>query len=238
MALPESPRVRPSAGTLALAALGGAVAIVYPVAAERALATWGPRAVALGVLAVGLLSVLGLRRRRGLPGLGPFARALLLALPVLAVLTGSALPLRLVPAAIQTSVAAIFLLSLRGGSSILREAARRIHPYAPDFINPYCRRATSAFAALFVLQAVVLGLYAVRPPAHGWAQQASALVWGPIAAATALEWLVRKALFRYYGDGPVDRLLSALMPPENTARGRRSLEYIRGMRRELGMPPP
>jgi uncharacterized membrane protein len=234
----EARPARPSTGTLLLAALGGSVALAYPAAAEWALAAWGPRDVALALLAAGLLSVLLLRRHRGLPGLGRFARILLLAFPVLAAVTGSALPLRLVPAAIQGALAAIFLLSLRGGRSILREAARRMHPYAPDFIGPYCRRATAAFAALFALQAGVLALHAIRPPVHGWAQQASTLVWGPIAVATAVEWMLRKALFRYYGDGPVDRLLGALMPPEKTARGRRSLEYIRGMRRELGLPPP
>lgn len=235
--MPEAPRIRPSPRLLAALGLAGLAALVYPAAVERALGSWGPRGVAAALLCAGIVSVLVLRRQRGVPGLGVAARALLLALPVLTLLTGSELPLRLVPAGIQLAVAAVFLLSLRGGSSILREAARRMHPYAPDFIGPYCRRVTVVFAGIFALQAFLLAALAVAPPARGWASQTSALVWAPVVAASAVEWFVRKSVFRYYGDGPIDRLLGALMPPERTARGRRSLEYIQGMRRQLGLPP-
>jgi hypothetical protein len=60
---------------------------------------------------------------------------------------------------------------------------------------------------------------------------------GPDATFTALEFWC-KAWFRNYGGAPWDRVLRALLPPENTARGRRSLEWIRKKRAELAMPPP
>jgi hypothetical protein len=56
--------------------------------------------------------------------------------------------------------------------------------------------------------------------------------------ASVADWLVRKWHFRYYGPGPIDRVLRKLLPPENTEVGRRSLAYIQKMRAELGMPPP
>lgn len=233
----EPPRIRPSLRAAALGLLGAAVALGYPLAVGRALEAWSPRAVAAALLAAGLLSFLPARGRYGLPGAGPAARAPLLALPALALATGAAVWLRLVPAGVMALVAAVFLASLRGGGSLLQSAARRMHPYAPDFIGAYCRAATAAFAALFAVQAAVLVALALRPVAD-WGVASTVAIWAPPAVASLLEWAVRKAWFRYYGPGPLDRLLATLLPPERTARGRRSLAYIRRMRRELGMPPP
>jgi len=232
------PRPRPSLRTAALAGLGLVVALAYPIALERLRSSIGARGTGAAVLAVWLASLLLLRRNRSIPGLGTLPRVALLALPALAVATGSELALRLVPAAIQASLVGVFLLSLRGGSSLFGEAARLLQPYAPDFIEPYCRKATVAFAALFAVQAAALAVLAWRPPAGGWAFATSALIWAPLLVLAALEWAVRKLWFRHYGRGPVDWLLRRLLPPERTMRGRRSLEHIRRVRAELGMPPP
>lgn len=214
-------------------------AIAYPLVTARGLEAFGPRVVAGGILGAGLLSaVLLARRLPGLPGLGPFARVGLLALPALTLATGDFVFLMLMPAAVELVLCALFVGSLRDGGSILEEMARWIEPYAPGFIRSYCRTATVAYAALFALQAVGFVVLALRPPPEGWAVVSTLWTWVPPVVGTALEWMVRKAWFRHYGRGPVDRLLRALLPPENTARGRRSLEHIRRMRRELGLPPP
>jgi uncharacterized membrane protein len=217
------------------------VALAFPLFAVWALEAFGARAAGAGLFALGLagyaLSLRGAGAAR-VPGFGPGPRALLLALPGLAALSGDARFLQLVPAAIEALLCAVFLGSLAGGGSILQKAALTLEPYAPDFIAPYCRKATLAFAALFTVQAIALVGLALAAPGPGWAARASLLVWGPTLLATALEFAVRKAWFRHYGDGPVDRALRKLMPPENTARGRRSLDYIRRRRIELGLPPP
>jgi hypothetical protein len=85
---------------------------------------------------------------------------------------------------------------------------------------------------------VAVGLLALRDGHEGWAFASGVLVWSPVLTGFAVEWFVRKTWFRAYGDGPLDRALSAVFPAENTAAGRRSLEFIRRRRRELGMPPP
>lgn len=238
--------MRPSPRAAALGALAGGAALAYPLGVAHALSLWGVRAVAAALFGAGILSLVvartfeadGADERASLPRPAPLARAALLALPALAAATGAPVFLRLVPAGILALLARVFLDSLRGGSSILQEAARRMHPYAPGFIGPYCRKTTVAFAALFALQATALAALALRPPSQGWAAASSAALWIPPLVVSALEWAVRKATFRYYGPGPVDRLLRRLLPPEKTARGRRSLEYMRRMRRELGLPPP
>ncbi len=51
-----------------------------------------------------------------------------------------------------------------------------------------------------------------------------------MAAVSAVEYVVRKSWFRYYAGGLLDRLWAAWLPAENTARGRRSLAYIREAR--------
>jgi uncharacterized membrane protein len=221
---------------LALVGAGMLGALTFPLLAVWAIDAWGPRATGAALFALGLASFA--LPRPEVPGLGRASRALLVALPGLAALTGDARFLRLVPAALEALLAAAFLGSLAGGGSILKRAALVLEPEAPDFIAPYCRKATLAFAALFALQAAALVWLALALPEPGWAARASLVVWAPTLVATALEFAVRKAWFRHYGPGPLDRALRRLLPPENTAQGRRSLDYIRRRRVELGLPPP
>lgn len=227
---------RPSLA-LTLVGAGLLLAVGYPLAAVRAVEAFGPRPVGAALLALGLAGVLA-SRRRSIPGFGPGLRAIAVVLPALALLAGDARFLELVPAAIQAALCGLFLGSLRGGGSILAQAARTLEPYAPDFIDSYCRKATVAFAVLFALEAVALVALGLLAPGPGWALRASLVIWLPTLLATAVEFLVRKAWFRNYGDTPWDRALRILLPPENTAQGRRSLEWIRQKRAELGLPPP
>ena len=205
------------------------VAVSFPLLAARAVEALGPRVASAAVLALGLGSLVLMRR-------GGWLRTLPLALPALTVASGDERFLRLVPAVIEAGLCGVFLASLRGGGSILQQAALLLEPYAPDFIGPYCRKATAAFAVLFAVQAVALAAVALAAPSADWATTSSLLVWLPTLAFTAIEFLVRKTWFRNYGGTPWDRVLRVLLPPENTARGRRSLDYIRKKRAELGMP--
>ena len=226
---------------VALVGAGMLLALTFPLLAVWAVEAFGARAAGAGVFALGLAGFALSLRGEGVarvPGFGPALRGCVLVLPGLAALTGDARFLQLVPAAIEALLSAVFVGSLAGGGSILQKAALVLEPFAPDFIGPYCRKATLAFAGLFALQAIALVALALAAPGPGWAARASLLVWAPTLVATALEFAVRKAWFRHYGDGLVDRALRRLLPPENTARGRRSLEYIRRRRRELGLPLP
>jgi uncharacterized membrane protein len=220
-----------------LAGLGIGFAVLYPLAAERALGLWGARAVGVALCGAGLVSLVALQRGR-VPMPPLWLRAAGLALPLGAALSGDAVFLRLIPAAIQFGVVAVFLASLRGGGSLFQDVARIIEPHAPEFIASYCRKTTLVFAAIFALQGVAVGLLALRPGQEGWAFASGVLIWTPVLVGFAVEWVVRKTWFRNWGDGPLDRRLRRLFPPENTPAGRRSLEFIRRRRSELGMPPP
>jgi uncharacterized membrane protein len=234
----KPPRIKPPPALVTAVGVGALLATVYPPAAERALATWGVRGVALVILALELVSLVAWQRTATSAGVPLYQRAALLVLPTIAAATHDALYLRLVPAAIQALIAALFVVSLRGGGSIFYDAARSLHPYAPDFIAPYCRKATIVFAGVFALQGIAALLLAFYPPAAGWGTAAGMWIWTPALAASLVDWCVRKWWFRYFGPGPLDQLLKHVLPPENTATGRRSLAYIRKMRADLGMPPP
>jgi len=229
--------MRPPPALVSAAGAGLLAATFYPLGVEWALAAWGVRAVACALLAPGALSLWLWQRFGRARGAPLLPHLLLLALPAAAAASGSLFFLRGVPAAIQLLIAAFFALSLRGGSSVLERAAKTIHPYAPDFIGPYCRKATGVFAAIFAAQGLGLAVLAWAPPAD-WALASGVLAWAPVMAATVVEWAIRKSHFRYYTEGPVDRVLRRLLPPEKTEAGRRSLAYIRAKRLELGMPPP
>src|SRR4030095_11112758 len=105
-------------------------------------------------------------------------------LPALAVGPGDALFLRLVPAAIQALIAVLFVVSLRGGGSLFYDAARSLHPYAPEFIAPYCRKSTIVFAGIFAGLAVAAAYLAFRPPATGWGAASGFWLWPPVIAAS------------------------------------------------------
>lgn len=199
--------------------------------------SYGVRPVAIALIGLGLVSLI-VWQRWGSARVPIYQRAALLVLPALAAVTGDALFMRLIPAAIQALIAALFVVSLRGGGSLFYDAARSMHPYAPEFIAPYCRKSTIVFAGIFALLAVAAAYIAFRPPASGWGAASGLWIWMPVLLASLIDWCVRKSWFRYFGPGQLDQLLKRLLPPENTAAGRRSLDYIRRMRAQLGMPPP
>jgi len=194
--------------------------------------------VAAVLLGLELVSLFAWQRLAAATRVPLYQRAAGLALPAIAAATGDALFLRLVPAAIQALIAVLFAVSLRGGGSLFYDAAKSLHPYAPEFIAPYCRKSTAAFACVFALQGIAAIWLAFHPPSTGWGTATGIWIWMPVLAASLADWAVRKWWFRYFGPGPLDQLLKRVLPPENTAAGRRSLEYIRRMRARLGMPPP
>ena len=241
----KPPRIKPPPALVTAVGVGVLVATVYPLVIGHAIAAFGIRPVAIGLFGVGIASYFAWNRTMDdlpLQKHLPFYRRklmqrMMLALPLLA-LTGEPVCLRLIPAVLQLLIAGLFLHSLRGGGSIFYDAARTLHPYAPDFIAPYCRKSTAVFAGVFVLQGLGVTWLAFHPPASGWGTATGLWIWTPVMAASLVDWCVRKWWVRYCGPGPLDQLLKRVLPPENTEAGRRSLAYIRKMRADLGMPPP
>lgn len=228
---PSRPDV--SAGQALAGAALALLAVVYPWCVGRLLEAWGVRAVSVALLAVGGASLLARRRFAEASGLPAGTGLAFLALPALSALTGARLFLLFVPAAVYLVACAVFGRSLAGGSSLIERGARLLQPRAPDFIRPYCRKVTTAWAVFFALAAGITAALAAWAPLAWWHAFTTWTLWALACAFMAVEYAVRKAWFRYYLGGPLDRLWAAALPAENTPQGRRSMEYIRRAREEM-----
>jgi len=219
-----------------LGLLAAAMLVLLSGFAAGSLVDWlGVRsaAVLLLVMAAGAAIGLGNALSAHSRSLSRIERALLVGSLVVATLSRSTLALALVPAIVHAGVARVMLASLEDEQSIIETAARISHPLAPSFIRPYCRKLTVVWGSLFAASAIVTtalafgGLDAALRTWTGW------LFWGLLAGFSLIEFLWRKAWFRYYGRGPLDRLLSRVFPAGNTERGRRSQAHLLQMRAEL-----
>jgi uncharacterized membrane protein len=215
-----------------------ALAFVWPLVSGWLVDLLGVRALAAGLVFVSALSLLVVGR--ALPAgvaLGRADSLALIALVGAAAASGERVFLLLVPAWVQVALARVFWRSVRDGESIFERVAFGIQPYAPDFIRPYCRKSTSAWAGFFLVNAIVIAALAFFGPVSWWRNFTGWIVWLAMGLLTAVDYVVRKLYFRIYFDRPLDRLLARWFPSDNTAMGRRANEHRREKRLALGLPP-
>jgi len=219
----------------ALLLLVGASAILYPLLAAAALERWQPRSVAWGLLGIAAITLV---LRRTLEHRSAAALALEcaagLALIGTAIVTNDAAPLLLFPALVNLHLAVACARTLRSERSMIEQLAAAIQPYLLHFTRTYCRRVTALWTLFFAANAAAIPALAFASPAGWWSVYTSRIYFALVAGISAIEFLVRKLVFRHYGKAPIDRLLAAMFPAENTERGRRSIAYLDEMRR-LGL---
>ncbi len=239
--MPETPSPRPSQlfRGLGLAAL----VLLSPLVANQAFAHFDVRTVASLFLALGLLGLASsLRRRPQIAGIdlgfGAAPQLAFVALAAAAAVTNDRLWLLFLPALVYAFLCWLFASSLGGGSSLIAKLARVVDPKAPAFIEPFCRKSTIVWASLFAVNALVIASLAASGPLRAWKLYSGVGAYLLLGAWALAEFLIRKLWFRNYTRAWYDRLLAWAFPAENTPEGRRSLAYIREMRRKLGMPEP
>lgn len=223
-------------------ALGSAVAVLvftYPFLFDWLFARFGLRSATLALVACAALFAAA-RSQMGLPFRWlTLPNAAVAVTVVLTLLSGDRRFLLLIPALIYLMLFHFFWSSLRGSGSIIEQVARTLVPHAPDFIGPYCRKSTLAWCAFFLVNAAVIAWLALSGRVEAWQAWTRWQMFAVIGALSLVDFLVRKWWFRYYyHNNWFDRLWSRLFPAENTAMGRRSMEFIRAKRKELGLPPP
>jgi uncharacterized membrane protein len=214
--------------------------LVQPLLGRDLLAAVGPRWIGGALLVASALSLFGKAgpSRFGVR-LGRAPGLIAAGLGLVALGTGSRLPLQLVASWAYGVAAWVFWQSTREGSSLIEQMARRIHPYAPDFIGPYCRKVTLLWAAFLGVSATVLAALAVAAPPGWWEGYTTWVIVPLCIAGSVVEYLVRKTWFRYYPyGGPIDRLFMRFFPASGSEAGRRSQAYIETRRKELGAKPP
>ncbi len=222
--------------------LGTALAIlifVYPFVFNHLIANYGVRAGAIALMIYAAFFAFA-RVEMGLP-------IALLSLPNLGVAAIAAITwitqdiryVLLVPALIYLMIGRYFWSTLRDEITIIEHVARFIVPVSPDFIRPYCRRSTIGWCIFFAINAAVIAWLALSGRVEAWRDYTGWQMFAIIGAICLVDFLFRKWWFRYYqSHNPFDRVWSKIFPAENTERGRRSMEYLRKRRQELGMPPP
>ena len=214
------------------------LAFLWPLVSGWLVDALGVRALAIAILLISGASLVA--ANRAVPSdlaLGRIDSLALVALVGAAAASGERVFLLLVPAWLQLAVARIFWRSVRDGDSIFWRAASVIEPYAPDFIRPYCRRATLLWAWVFLANALVIAVLAIAAPLAYWRTYTGWIAWAIMAKLAFVDFLVRKIYFRSYAENPLDRVFARLFPPEASEMGRRSNEYRRAKRVSLGMEP-
>jgi hypothetical protein len=120
---------------------------------------------------------------------------------------------------------------------MVERLARLVDPDLPDFCVPYCRKVTIAWCCFLAVNAVCAGLLAWLAPFEWWALYTGLISYLLLGAGFAVEFMLRKLWFRFYGDGLADRILARVFPPERTANGRRSLAYVESRRERAAIRP-
>src|SRR5688572_15966553 len=231
------PDMTPAQGLGLLAAM--LLVLLSGLASGALIDTFGVRAAAALLLAVavgasrGLGSTASGASLAGARAITTLDRLLLFGALVTAFVWGSMTALLVLPAFVHLAVARVLLASVDDDVSLIEKGARLSHPLAPRFIGPYCRKLTAVWGVAFATSAGITAMLALggNLAAHrawtGWQ------FWVLLGAFGVVEFLWRKAWFRYFGKGPLDQLLAQVFPPQHTERGRRSQEYLMRMRAEL-----
>lgn len=207
----------------------------YPVLIYAAHTRLPTRSVGVLVLAL-LLATMLLRTRSRAVDVWQIARPHLplFALIAAAIALDERLLLLLLPVVVSSYLCATFAWSLRRGPPMIERFARLMEDDLPDFTAPYCRRVTALWSVFLALNALVVAGLAAAAPLSWWAAYTGPGFYVLLAALLGAEFSFRKWWFRYYGEGPIDRILSRWFPAEETAEGRRSLAYVERRRSGSG----
>lgn len=215
---PEGPpaRPRPSAFTVALGVLNAVLTVLYPVAIWLGLTRLGTRATS--VIVLGLLVPLLAFRLRGADR-STFWSVLRVPMAiscvvVLSAITDDARLLLALPVLISAILLFSFGETLRAGQvPMIERFARMSDPHLTDAKRAHCRRWTVRWCGFFVLNGVIAALLGLWATPFVWASYTGGVAYALMGVLFSIEYVERKARFREYGRGPLDRALARVFPP-------------------------
>jgi uncharacterized membrane protein len=158
----------------------------------------------------------------------------LVALIAIATLADNAKLLLLVPMIVSGYLLVSFSMTLRHGPPMIERFARAIEGDLPPFTHAYCRQVTIIWSGFLACNTIAIGLLTAFAPLEIWALYTGGIFYVLLALLIVGEICYRKWLFRFYGDGPIDRVFARIFPAENTERGRRSVAYDQARRSKAG----
>lgn len=201
---------------IVLAVLQGLVLLGYPLAVYAGLSHFGTRGVGLLVLVMllpGILRTVAQRRAqlKGTLGL-PVAIA---ALMLTAMVTDDERFILAYPALVNAVLLAQFAATLRAGSLPMVERFARLQVddlSAAELV--YCRRVTQFWIGFFVVNGGACAGLAAFAPRAWWALYAGLLSYILLGLCFAVEFTLRKYLFRRFGSNPLDRFYRRIFGPQ------------------------
>ena len=199
--------------------LQAVVLLAYPAAVYFGLSHLSTRYVGLLVLALllpGLVRALLHRRKQLLATLGlPLAVA---ALMLVAIVSNDVRFVLAYPALVNAVLLLQFGVTLRPGSMAMVERFARLQV---DELSPreqaYCRVVTASWCVFFVLNGGACALFAVLASRATWALYTGLMSYLVLGLLFAVEFTIRKYLFRRFGPGLLDRFFSWVFPPRPQA---------------------
>jgi peptidoglycan-N-acetylglucosamine deacetylase len=200
--------IGPSGAGLA-SALQGVLLLAFPVLVFAGVSRLGPRltAVVMSTLLVPAL-VRGLRRRARASLAVPLSAGVLLAA---AATLDDARFMLAYPSLVNGVLLWVFALSLVGEQPIVERFARLQVSDLSDGERRYCRSVTLVWCVFFVLNGTVAMILALRAPHAWWAAYTGGVSYVLVGVLFAAEYLVRKARFGRFNQGPIDRLVMAVL---------------------------
>lgn len=208
-------RPRPSAGTIALGVLNGTLTVLYPVAIWLGLTRLGARATSVMILGLFIPLVAFRLRRADRTTFWSVVRVpiAILALIVLGIVTDDARFVLALPVLISAVLLVTFGVTLRAGERpMIERFARLTEPELPPEKQAHCRRWTVRWCVFFVINGLVaagLGLWASH---FWWAAYTGGIAYALMGILFSVEYVERRARFRDFGDGILDRLLRRALP--------------------------
>lgn len=121
------------------------------------------------------------------------------------------------PVAINLSLLVFFGSTLREEQSLVERFARaQVDDLSPREVV-YCRRVTLVWCVFFVLNAALSLALAQWASVEVWALYTGLIAHLLVGSLFAIEYLMRKALFRRFGQTWLDRLLFRLLPASDSS---------------------
>ena len=195
------------------------VFLCYPLAVYFGRSELGTRG--LGVLVIllllpGIVRTIAKRPEQFKAALGmPLAIS---ALMLLAMVTDDERFVLAYPALVNALLLGQFAFTLRRGSQPMVERFARLQVddlSAAEIV--YCRRVTQFWLGFFVVNGTTCAVLATPALRQWWALYAGLLSYVALGLCFAVEFTIRKYLFRRYSSSPLDRVYRRLFPPHTGA---------------------
>jgi uncharacterized membrane protein len=185
----------------------------YPAVVYFGLTRWSVRGVA-ALLLVLLVPTMSWRWSRSSDQLGRTGAALPLgvaALLIASLLVDDQSFVLAMPILINAWLFVAFASTL-SGTPMIERFARLQSPELSNEQIRYCRRVTHVWAGFFVVNGGITGFLALFASARSWAIYTGLIAYVCIALLGTTEFLVRRYLFREFGNGVHDRILQKVLP--------------------------